>query len=171
MQKIPQSIWDLIKRVCKQYPSDSEKAANEAERRLKRLKDYPIYAEIMARRAIRDLVFDQWHTSNRKIKKDAKEWPGQDPKVVIGKSKAVQRVAAEVWNFHIAGTLLGKIVCNELPDIGDRELKIAGGYSFRGHLCHRLYKMVPKNKRDLTVSQAISEKKVHKVFEELQNDA
>lgn len=172
MRKIPQSVRDLIKRVCEQYPTDSEAAANAAEKRLKRLKDYPIYAEIMARRAIRDSVYDEWHYDNRKMKKKIGDHPGKKAEVVIGKSKVVQKVAAEVWKFHIAGTLLGRVVCSELPEIGDRELKIAAGFSLKGNLCHRLYKMVPKSKRELMVSQVISEKRIRKVFEELKkNDA
>lgn len=171
MREIPESVRAMIKRVCEQYPDNSKKAADEAERRLTKMKDYPLYADIMACRAVRDAVYDLLHNDNRKMKKAVRDWPGQDPKVVIGKSKAVQEAAAKVWNYHIAGTLLGKIVCKELPDIGDKELRIAAGYSFKGQLCHRLYKLVPKNKRDLTVSQAISEKRVHKIFEELQEGA
>ncbi len=171
MERIPKSVFDLIRRVCEQYPTDSNKAADEAEKRLKRLKDYPIYAEIMARRGIRDSVHDQWHNNNKKIKKDAKDWPGQDPKVVVGTSKAVQEAANRIWEYHIAGNLLGRIVCNELPALGDQELARANGYAFKGNLCHRLYGMVPKSKRELRVSEVLSEKKVRAVFVELQNDA
>lgn len=155
----PESFLDIIETTVKEYPSDIDRATEEAEKKIRALPEFAGFVDALVRSAVRELVYDQRHIVNVRTKKQAGYYGGQTK--LNRSANGVLAAYESVYQYHIAGTVLGEILGEDLSDIAANERAIASGHTFNADLCEWLAGLVPEGKK---VHQAITEKKLRKEF-------
>lgn len=164
----PKSVLNAAKTAAERHPSDVPAAVRDAERCIRALPEFDELVDALITRAIRDLVEDARHTQVTQIKRAAGDYK-QQPKVVVGGSKAVCEAAAlSLFRMPIAGTTLGKILGGDLPEVADHEREKANGSLLNERLCRRLAKVVPAAKM---VEEAVTENRLNKIFQQVSEAA
>lgn len=164
--KYPKKVIDVANKMAEKYPSDISKATEEAEKKIRKLPEFNELVDILIRNAVQDLVYDARHRSNVQVRRENGKY-GTGAKVVSGRSTSVNRAAKSVYNFHIAGTVLGAIRGDQLISIAVSEEETAEGYLFNARLCRRLSGIVPKDK---TVKDAVTERRLRSIFNEVKRE-
>ncbi len=161
--EFPESLLAVVKRAVKKYPADIEKCVAEAEKALRKRKAFTEWLDILITQGVQEIVYDIRHQINTRIKNENKEYGGKST-VIPGASEAVQEVES-VYAYRIAGTMLGLVLGVQLLDIANSEAAIANGHQFNSVLARSLMPLVPNDKR---VQEAVSEKRLQKMFREAQ---
>ena len=123
--------------------------------------------DLLVTYAIRALLADARHVLNDQMKRAVRN-PPPLPKVIPGRSKAVQEVCDSLYKYRIAGTFLGNLRGEQLLEIAEAEQKRGEGHLFNSRLCVALDKLVPKKKR---VQDAVSERKLNTIFQKTEKTA
>jgi hypothetical protein len=162
--KFPEEVKNIVREANTDNPSVIDDATEQALKKVLRLKTYDDLVDMLVEHAVHDLICDDRHNINTRIKHQTGEYY-QTPKTVVGNSDAVTRVEASVYHYRIAGTSLGNVLGKDLLDIASNEDGKAEGHVFNSTLLRRLVRLVPKNKM---VKNAITQKKLKAIFAELQ---
>ena len=166
MVLIPENVQKVVEDATARYASDIDRATREAMKRIKKLPEYPQLVEMFLEKAVQEMVYDARHIVNVRTKRQAGVYGGKG-KVRVGDSSAVRRVTDSMYNYHIAGTVLGLVIGKDLPTIAESELRIGNGHLHNSRLCYYLSRIVPKDKR---VKDAVTEKKLRELFRRAQRD-
>lgn len=113
--------------------------------------------------AIQDLVYDARHRINVKLKKESGGYlSSATDKTKTGRA-AVEKVAATIFDYCIAGTTLGELTGDMLFEVEKKERAIAAGHNFNANLCKRLqvFNLGEKKVKELPIA------KVKKIFDTL----
>lgn len=164
MNKIPKEVLDVTQSAAETHPENVKMAKGLALKNVKRLAGYQGFVDFLVRRAVEDLVDDARHATNCRVRGKAGDYVGKG-KTVSGSSGAVQRACASVYEFRIAGTILGQILGKDLEAIAHDENSIASGHLFRARLAEKLIPLVSKSK---TVQQCVKEKKLQAIFQDVE---
>ena len=159
----PDSVLAICNRSIDGRP-DVRKAIDWAARAIRGLPEYETFVSQLVYGAIENCVYEARHKANCAMRQQLGDY-SKPPKVVSGSDEAVARVAAAVYTYRIAGTVLGLLTGAELPALADTEAARAGGHAFNAALCRRLAQIVPEKK---TVRDSISEKKLREIFQSVQ---
>ena len=162
--KFPEEVLSIVKEANTNNPSNPEDATTEALSGVTRLSSYDELVGMLVEQAVKNLIFDDRHTINVRIKYQAGAYNAKS-KTVVGDSPAVRRAEISAYLYNIAGTSLGEVLGKDLLDIADIEDNRAEGHVFNSRLLHRLSDVVPLNKK---VKNAITDKKLKGLFSELQ---
>lgn len=142
--------------------ADRCKAAQTAVRHaIKNVRAHPAFdtfVDVLVDGAVEELVYQARHVANQKTRTSTSV-----PKVIVGNSPAVQKVA-DLYLYRIGGNVLGNMTKEQLEAIGPSERERAAGHAFNARLCEALVPLVPKEK---TVQQAVTEKKLKEVWDKL----
>ena len=162
--EMPKEVLDLAAEIAVKYGADIEKATDALDRAIRKLPEFEDLTENLLRMAEQELIYDARHQANIRTRLENGGYGGP-AKVVSGDSEAVKRVAQSVYAYAIAGTMLGMVLGDQLPDIAASEAARAEGHAFNARLCERLAGMVPKGKR---VREVVSEKRLQSIFREVE---
>lgn len=162
-----ESLAEIIADVSVKHSADIGAGVDEAERRVKRLPDFPDFAGDLIRQALREQIHQYRHKINRQQRYDAGAYGGS-AKVISASSRAVNDAARDkcYYDYFIGGTVLGELTGAELPDIAASEEEKAEGCTFNALLCRQLAKVVPDEKR---VRDAVTETKLRALFMRLRS--
>lgn len=160
----PEEVLNAVKAASKKHPGDISQAIDMAVKTITKLPNYSEFVNSLVHRAIQELVYQQRHIENTNTKKNNGSYGGT-PKVNAGESHTVGKVFESVFNYKIAGTILGMVKGEDLEGIASEEEAIANGHLFNSRLCKKLSSLVPKGKM---VKEAVSEKKLQSLFREIQ---
>lgn len=162
MIKYPKSVLDVARRAVEKYKEDTQLAAKEANKNVRRLKDFEELVDLIVFKAMQDLVYDIRHATNVQTRNDAKKY-GPGPTVRPGTSKvALQPTQSVLETYYIGSTVLGSLKGSELGKIATDERLRANGHIFNANLCSRLQPLVPKNK---TVRECVSQRKIDAIWQ------
>lgn len=161
--KFTEQIRSIIREANTNHTTP-EDATTEALHNVRGMSSYGEMVETLVEHAVHDLVCDDRHTINTRIKYQTGVY-FQKAKAEVGESVAVMRAETSVYSYCIAGTSLGEILGKDLLGIASIEDNKADGHIFNSRLMRSLSNVVPQNK---TVRRAISNKKLKALFAELQ---
>ena len=161
---LPESVQKIIAAVVEKNGSDIDAAVNEAESRVRRLKDFEDLQRGLVRDALRAAIHDRRHSCNVSLRRENREYGGP-AKVSAGSSDAVNEVHRSCYGYYIGSTMLGSLLGNQLPKLAEAEEARAEGHQFNAALLRKLAPLVPEDK---TVQQSVSATKLQKMFRELQ---
>jgi len=167
MVDMPDNILDIVRQETEANPEDIDKAVSKAFSRVKRLNTYKAFTENLVKQALRSMIQDRRHSSNTALRKAAGQY-GKPAKVKVGESRSVKGVAQSMYNYYIAGTMLGSLLGKDLQGIANNEAATGQGHLINARLLTSLVKLVPEEKQ---VRQAVTEKKLHKLYQEAANSA
>lgn len=159
----PKAVTDIANGCAAKHGADCEAATTCAINKVRKLKEYPELVETLVRHAIQNLVYAARHRANVVMRSGAGKY-GAAAKVKAHESESLRRVAASMYSYAIAGTVLGNLTGKELPAIAAAEQAIAAGHDFNSQLCLRLAQVVPEDK---SVREVVSERKLKSLFKEL----
>ena len=162
--KFPEEVLTIVKEANTNNPSKPEDATAEALNGVTGLSSYDELVGMLVEQAVKNLIFDDRHLINVRIKNQAGAY-NKTSKTVVGDSPAVRRAEISAYLFNVAGTTLGEVFGKEFLDFADIEDNKAEGHAFNSRLYRRLSDIVPPNKK---VKNAITEKKLKALFSELQ---
>ena len=162
--QFPKEVMGIVREANTNSPSIIEHATAEALAGVKSLSSYEELVDTLIEHAIHDLVCDDRHSINTRIKHQSGVYY-KTPKTVVGDSDAVMRAEFSVYSYRIAGTSLGEVLGKDLIDIAGIEDNKADGHFFNSLLLRRLSNVVPQNKK---VKNGITQKKLKALFAELQ---
>ena len=157
-----ESLAQIIADVGEKHSSDIDAAVDECEKRVKRLGDYADFIGELVRQALREQIYDWRHKANV-AQRRASGFYGGAAKVLSAASEAVADAATEksLYDYFVAGTVLGELTGEMLPAIAASEREKASGHAFNAELCETLAAVVPEGK---TVRQAVKERKLRTIF-------
>lgn len=164
----PKNVLKAAKKAAEKYPSDIDKAVATAEKEIRRLDEFEELVGLLVTSAVEDLVYDARHATNRRIRHSVKGRGVAKPKVIVGRSRGVQKVCDNIYQYNIAGTTLGLLRGNQLVKTADSERAIANGHSVNVVLCLKLSKIVKGRK---VVQTTVSQKRLHAIFRQSQKEA
>jgi len=164
MEKIPPEVHDIARRCAEKHKQDVNVAIAAAYEQVMKLDNFDEFVLALAHAAVSDLVYDCRHQSARAMKIAAGAYGGP-AKVIVGLSGSVQRVYESLYNYRIAGTVLGCLYGRDLADIASKEAEKASGHRFNADLCAKLATMVPDDKR---VHDVVSEKTLGNLFRNME---
>jgi hypothetical protein len=157
-------VLEIVAESSAKYADDVTKAIDDAERKVRKLPEFPSLVSNMVRGYIQDLVYDARHATKRQMKKEHGQYGGPS-KVIVGSSKIVNEVSlSSLYQLPMDGTILGLIFGSDLVGIAEREQSKADGHDFNARLCLRLAPLVPKNKR---VQEAVTEKVLKTLYDQV----
>ena len=172
--ELPEKFSDIIRKSEERFKDNIDKAVVDAEKKIRKLPEFDDFVQVLISEAIRSRIHDTRHYINRVIKEDVASGSQQEgdsesyvvpkPKVVVGRNKSVNEVERTVYDIRIANKCLGSIFGYELSNLAESESATARGYQIRAKLCLALVPLVPESK---TVRQAISSKKLHRIYESI----
>lgn len=160
--KVPENVLPLVEAAVKANPTDIEKAAHDAAKKIKKLPEFPEIMAQLFQNAVREIVYDVRHAMNVRTKRQAGYY-GQEAKV-NRVSDGVLRSYESVYSYYIGGTVLGDIKGEALRGIAENERAIAVGHTFNAKLCEWLAEQVPEDK---AVREVIPEKCLRKEFDRI----
>lgn len=161
MTEYPESVLRIAKAAVLKYKEDVQEAVKEANKNVRRLKNFDELVDLLVSKAMQDLVYDVRHTTNVQTRRDEGKY-GPGAKVGVGSSEAVQRASQSVLDsYFIGATVLGSLLGKQLQEIEDSERMIANGHNFNAELCSRLKPLVPANK---TVRECVSKRKIRTIW-------
>ncbi len=160
MVNVPKNVQKVVEECAAKYPSDIEKATEEAERRIVKLPEYRQLVKSLVRKAIQEMIYDARHVTNVRIKRETSRYGGTS-KITVGDSASVLEIQESVYNYQIAGTVLGSLLGRDLPAITDSERAIGNGHLVNSTLCSYLSTVVPSDKQ---VREAVTEKRLRNLF-------
>ena len=155
----PTKITDIAKDSCTKYP-DVQEAIAKTINRVKRLKDYKSFMNVLVYNALTDLVYDTRHRSNVAIKRQAGEYGTGNKTDYVG-TRSVQQATKNYLNYYIAGRTLGNILGSEIEDLIDIEVSLSDGHDYNTRILEALKKIVPEDKR---VKDVVSNKQLEAIF-------
>lgn len=165
--QLPQNLNKLIKRGSHLYPEDIDRAEKYVYDRLIKSSFYDedLRTKLICL-ALRGLIHDARHTSNRKIKRQAKAAFKSNTskvrhnKVNVSKSKIILQMHKRWYDYNINGTRLGAIFGKDIPQIIVQEQSIADGHQANVKLLEALQPLVPMNQR---IEDSVSAKKLNEL--------
>ncbi len=160
---VPDSVLSIIAKATRRNPSDIYKAVEQAYRHVRELPEFDSLVESLVKQALRSLIHDSRHTMNTAMKCERGCYGG-DAKVKAGASESANRLYLELYNYHVAGTVLGELLGGKLEGIADSEEAKANGHGFNAKLLRELNPMVPEGVR---VRDAVKLTKLKLIFERL----
>jgi hypothetical protein len=157
-----ESLAQIVADVGEKHSSDIDAAVDECERRVKRLNDFKDFIGDLVRQALREQIHTWRHRANVAQRKSSGFYGGV-AKVVAAASEAVADAASEksLYDYFVAGTVLGELTGEQLPGIASGEREKADGHAFNADLCEALAAIVPEGK---TVREAVKEGKLRTIF-------
>jgi len=162
--KFPEEMIKIVKDANANNPSKPEDATAAALLGITRMSSYDDLVVMLVEQAVKNLIFDERHLINVRIKYQAGAY-NTKTKTVVGDSSAVMRAEISAYLYNVAGTSLGEVLGKDLLDIADIEDNRAEGHVFNSRLLRRLSDVVPDDKK---VKNAITDKKLKALFSELQ---
>ncbi len=159
----PEPVLVAVKVATAANPGDISKATQEAEIAIRKLYTDKQLGEIFITSAIQELVYERRHQDNRDIKRAIGAYDSTR-KVKQEESQAVQRVFESVYEYRIAGTILGDLLGEQLLPIADSEEAIANGHMANGTLLRKLRPMV---RNGCKVRDEVSVRKLVNVFKQV----
>lgn len=156
----PESFLSIVKKMAFRYGTNIEKAVENAETAIRQLPEFGEIQRGLVTEAIRHLIHDARHKANLKMRRESGSHVAPT-RVTTGSSTVVKRVAESLFNYRIAGTLLGVLTGEDLPGIIESESNIAEGHTFNANLCRKLLPLVEKDK---TVKDSVSQAKLKTLF-------
>lgn len=163
--QFPDSFLVVIREKTNRYGSDIAKAVEESEKALRKLPEFESQIEAMVTNAIRDLVYDERHVINVKLKRESGRYNNES--TMKGLDPSIVKVHQSLYEYFIAGTTLGDLYGKQLSQIADNENAIAEGHQFNAGLCNWLRKVVPDEKQ---VKQVVSEKQLRNIFSKVKEE-
>lgn len=161
--EFPESVNEVIRDACRKFPSDITRAHAYASRLIRKLDEFDDLVNTLVEHAILGLVHQRRHHENVQIKNDTGKYSSKAK--VLGMSEEVNSVCKSVYLYNIGARTLGMLEGQELEPIADNEDAIADGHHFNANLCRRLRRLVGDG---VKVKEAVSEKKLRALFNELQ---
>lgn len=160
MTEYPENVLRAAEKSVLKHPNDLDKAIEQCEKSVRRLKTFDSLVDFLIHKALQDLVYEKRHTMNVSMKRAASEYGGLG-KVISGHSEGLARAARSVYLYHIGGSTLGALTGDQLEQIATDEQMIADGHLFNANLCLKLQPLVKKGK---TVKDCVNEKKLNAIF-------
>jgi len=164
MKVYPKWMLSIAESAADKHPSDIQKAAEVAERAIRKHPEFEAVVATLVSDAVREMVYEVRHTTNVRLRKEAGEYGGP-AKVVTGDSKAYQEVMESMYSYRIDGRTLGTILGKELGPIAVEKRAVGDGCYLVARLCERLEKIVPADKM---VMEAVAEKRLRAMYRKLQ---
>ena len=156
MIEFPENVRSIVKKATAKHLADIQKATSEAEKQIRKLKEFDGLANLLVTSAVQEMVYDIRHQMNTEIKNQEGREGGKTK--VKSSSDAVKAVyESSYFNLFIGGSILGMLTGGELVDVASSERAIAAGYTFNADLALELSRIVPEDK---TVRQSVSSKKL-----------
>lgn len=158
-------VLEIIRRAAARHANDIEKAAEVAERDIRRLPNFNELVEQLVKTAILRLVHLARASANVTIRRAS----GGNPRVIVGDSEELRQIADECiyLNYCIGSQTLGMLTGAELVEVADSEEAVAEGHLFNVKLARYLKRLVPDDKR---VKDVISETRMATIFRKLQTN-
>jgi hypothetical protein len=156
-------VLEIVKKATGRHRDDIERATKEAELKIRALENFDEIVGALVTAAVKELVYRERCVTNHRIKTETGQYGGA-AKVVVGNSSGVQRAAESCYNKMIGGMRLGSILGKDLRGLAETEASLASGHSYNRALLLRLDPLVPADKR---IQDAIPEKKLRKIMEQL----
>ena len=156
---IPKAALDVVRVAIQNHPDSIDDCLVEADKNIRQLSCYSEFVEELVTNAIRELVYDERHRINWKIRAGTYKCT---PKVLMGDSEGIAEVHWNEYSFCIAGRSLGSILGSELEDIALTEESQARGHTANATLCRNLMKLVRPNQ---TVREAVKLPVLKKLFQ------
>ncbi len=161
--EIPAAITAVVREATALHIADVGKATQAAIEAVRALPEFKQLRDVLIDHAVQTLVYQARGTLTSAVAAQA-AYTGP-PKVNVGNSAAVNRVAASVYNHAIGGTRLGDLTGTELASIAETEEEIARGHQFNAALCRWCRDQgVKDNQR---VRDVISEQKLRAAYNRL----
>ena len=165
---LPSNVIEICEKANARNPAEIDKSVKESLAKIQRLPDYDKIVEMLVIAAVRDVIYEVRHKSNLLVRNFSKTCHSV-PKVVVGKSKAVQLVSQEMYlNYCIDGTVLRKMTKEQLLQGADVKAAQKAGLDFDERLQRRIANDMPDG---AVVGAIFSEKKLKQIFQEVQNKA
>lgn len=155
----PKEVLNIVKK-CEKKHSDIKKAYKCAESEIRALPGFSKFVDLLIQRAVQALIGDARHHTNVAMKDEAKVYGGPG-KVLIGKSKGVQKTETDLFAYRIAGTELGRLKGENLEEIAVGEEERASGYMFNSRLIRGCRKHTPDGKE---IRQSMSISQMYRVW-------
>ncbi len=168
MVNAPEQLLEMVQEAVEAHPDDIEDALNVLVNRWGRHPARRTWAEELETRALRAMIHDYRHQVMTRLRRQHGAYGGA-AKVSMS-TGAANRVAELMLldSYSINGHVLGNILGEDLSGLADGEAEKAAGCQFNASLCRALNKLVPKGK---LVRDAVSEKRLRKLFSDLGNAA
>lgn len=153
----PRHVLDLVDEAVMRHPSDIDKAIEEAMAEAQKLDDYEKLLVSHFRHSIQTLVYAARGRFNQSLKQDAGLYHTRT-KINPMDSEGVRKVYKSIFDMHIAGTILGDILGEDIPGLKAHEKAKAAGHTKNFDLLEWIESQkVPAKKR---VRDAIPERKL-----------
>lgn len=157
-----------LNRIAREEAHENPNSIDEAvDATLVRLRELPTFDDMvneMVRAGVRSVIEHFRHMANKAARRAAGCYGGR-AKVRAG--LAVNKVSLDYYGYYIGGRTLGKIMGEELDELGAAEAARAKGSLFNSALCTFLSPLVPEGKN---VEECVTGEELGKIFTELQED-
>jgi hypothetical protein len=161
----PKSVMEVIESTAVRYKEDAEKATRLAIQAIQKLPEYSKFVDGLVADAVGTLIHRHRYESNRQMRNDVGWYSERSARIVKTEtSKGVLAVAESVFNYRVAGTILGKILGKEMELIASREERSGVTHMANAKLLRQLQKIVPENS---TVEEAITEKSLRRMMKKV----
>jgi hypothetical protein len=155
----PKEVLTVVEKCEKRYPN-IENAVKKAEAQIRALSTFSDFVDLLVRRGVQELVSDARHATNTDMRNEMRVYGGP-AKVVVGKSKGVQKTEADLFSYRINGSELGSIMGEELEGLANNEFERGNGYLFRGRLLLACRPLTPDGK---AVRESMTPSQLYKVW-------
>ena len=152
----PKSVLDAARSAALAFLDDIPTAIDTAEAEIRELPEFEEVIVALLRSAVRELVYQARHVHNVKIKNTARYYGGPK-KIHAPGTKAVEEVYANVYQYCIAGTMLGFLLGEQLLDLAKSEQAVGDGHLKNAKLLQELSRLVKTGQR---VQDVVSQKKL-----------
>ncbi len=160
---LPESVMSIAIAAVKRHGDDITAAVDEAETKIRKLKEFSEVVDALVHDAVQRLVYQLRGQSNQAVRRQSGVY-GQPAKVRVGASESVAVAEASYLSYYIGGRTLGGILGSELLSIAESETAVAAGHQFNAELCRQLAAIVPQNK---SVAEVVSERRLRNLFKKL----
>lgn len=157
-----------VDEVAAHAGDEIEEVADAIFQRLDEAGDHDALIQLLAFHAVKGLVYEIRHRSNRSIKAQLK--PGSKQRANQVKSiggRGSRQVARDVYNYYIGKNALGELFGRQLGDIISSEEAIADGHVFNARLLSAIKPLVSKDKR---VRQCVSRKRLTSIMQQVSDE-
>jgi hypothetical protein len=164
---VPESVRKIADDAARDHLLDIEAAVAQVERNVRELPNFDQIVTNLLKVAIHDLVYDARHKFNVQMKRDTGRYGGP-PTVRVGESDGVGRAFASVYDYCIAGTVLGDIIGSRIDELAEHEDNLANGHKFNAAVLRWLKSKGVKG--DKRVREVVSEGQLRNAFDRIQKE-
>lgn len=154
------SVVRIVKEETSRHPNDIPQAVIATERRIRQLPEFNAIVSELITSAVRDLIYDERHTANVRIKNGSGYYAERPASNGTG-SPAVNAAYESVLTYYIAGRQLGELLGEELAGIAEGERGKAAGHTFNAELLDYLGPRVAAGRK---VRDVFTDRQLRKQF-------